>query len=82
MHATGDIISPGINSWGKLWEVYYISDRVHPGGCQGCPAVEEVYLKKTCNINGGIEGNCALLDCWFNHSCSLQLTQAFFDRRG
>ena len=51
-HATGDIISPEINSWKKLWEAYYISDRVHPGVCQGCPTAEEVYPKKTCNVNG------------------------------
>ena len=47
----------------KLQETCYISNRVHPGGCQGCPAVEEAYPKKTCNINGGIKDNCALVDC-------------------
>ena len=36
----------------ELWEAYYISDRVCPGGCQGCPAVEEAYPKKTCNVDG------------------------------
>ena len=36
----------------KLWEASYRSKRVHPGGCQGCPAAEEVYPKKTCNIDG------------------------------
>ena len=39
--ATGDIIPPEINSWKKLWEASYISERVHPGGCQGCPTEEE-----------------------------------------
>ena len=71
MHATGDIISPELNSWKKLWEACYISNRGCPGGCQGSPAVEEVYPKKTCNVDGGIEDNCASLDCWFDHSCSL-----------
>ena len=73
MHAMGDIISPEINSWKKLEEVCYISDRDHPGqgGCQESPTVEEVYPKKTCNVDGGIENNCASLDCWFDHLCSL-----------
>ena len=35
MHAMGDIISPEINSWKKrFWEASYISETVHPGGCQ------------------------------------------------
>ena len=52
MCAMGDIISPEINSQKKLWGAFYISERVHPGGCQGCPAVEEAYPKKTCDIDG------------------------------
>ena len=32
MHATGDIISPEINSWKKFQEASCISKRVHPGG--------------------------------------------------
>ena len=71
MCATGDIISPEINSSKKLQEACYISNWGHPGGCQESPAVEEAYPKKTCNIDGGFEDNCALLDCWFNHFCSL-----------
>ena len=55
----------------QLQEECYISDRVCPGGCQGCPTVEEAYPEKTCNADGCIEDNCALLDCWFDHSCSL-----------
>ena len=69
-HATGDNISLEINSWKKLREACYISDRGHPGGCQECPTAEEAYPKKTHNIDGGIKDNRALLDCWFNHSCS------------
>ena len=48
----GDIISLEINSQKKLQEAYYISERVHPGGCQGCPGAEDAYPKKTCDING------------------------------
>ena len=55
----------------KFWEASYISKRVHPGGCQGCPTAEEAYPKKTCNVNGDIKDNCALLDCCFDHLCSL-----------
>ena len=70
-HATGGIISPEINSQKKFWEASYISERVHPGGCQECPAVEETFPKKTCNINGGVKDNCASWDCCFDHLCSL-----------
>ena len=55
----------------KLKEASYISERVHPGGCQGCHTAEEVYPKKTCDVDGGIKDNCASLDCCFDHSCSL-----------
>ena len=41
-HATGDIISLEINSWKKLWEACYISNRGHPGG------VKDVLLSKRC----------------------------------
>ena len=41
----------------KLWGASYISERVHPGGHQGCPTVEEAYPKKTCNVNGGMKDN-------------------------
>ena len=70
-HAMGDVISLEINSWKKLQEASYISERVCPGACQGCPAVEEAYPKKTCDVNGGIKDNCASLDCCFDHLCSL-----------
>ena len=36
----------------KFLEVSYISERVCPGGCQECSAVEEVYPKKTCDVGG------------------------------
>ena len=49
----------------KLWEASHISERVHPGGCRGCLAVEEACPKNTCNVNGGIKDNCASLDCCF-----------------
>ena len=81
MHAMGDIISPEIHSQKKFQEASYISKRVCPGGCQGCSTAEEAYPKKTCDIDGGIKDTCALLDCCFDHSCSLELTQACFDRR-
>ena len=71
MCSTGDIISLEINSQKKWWEAYYISDRGHPEGCQESPTVEEVYPKKTCDVDGGIVDNCASLDCWFNQLCSL-----------
>ena len=71
MHAMGDIISLEINFKKKLWEACYISDRGHLGECQESPTVEEAYPKKTCDVNGGIEDNCASLDCWFDHLCSL-----------
>ena len=71
MHAMGDIISPEIKSWKQFCEASYISETVHPVGCQGCPAVEEVYPKKTCNVDGGIKDNCASLDCCLDHLCSL-----------
>ena len=69
--ATGDIISPEINSWEKIWEASCIAERVHPGGCQGCPAAEEAYPKKTCDIDGVSK---TTVHCWivcFDHSCSL-----------
>ena len=53
----------------KFQEAAYLSERVHAGGCQECPTVEEAYPKKTCNIDGGVRDNCASLDCCFNHSC-------------
>ena len=68
-HAMGNINSPEINSQKKFWEASYISERVRPGGCQECPTAEEAYPKKTCNVNGGVKDNCALLDCCFDHSC-------------
>ena len=52
MHAMGDIISLEINSQKKLQEAYYISERVCPGGCQGCPTPDNAYPKKTCNVDG------------------------------
>ena len=55
----------------ELQDASYISKRVCPGGCQGCPTAEEVYPKKTCDIDGGIKDNCASLDCWFDQLCSL-----------
>ena len=51
--AMGDIISPESNSQKKLNEACYISNRGHPGGCQGSPAAEEVYPKKTCDVKWG-----------------------------
>ena len=45
----------------KLWEAYYISDRVHPGGCQGCPAVEEAHPKKTSDVDGVSK---TTVHCW------------------
>ena len=61
MCAMGDIISPEINSWGKIWEASYISKRVHPGGCQGCPAAEEANPKKTCDVDGVSK---TTVHCW------------------
>ena len=45
----------------QLWEMYYISDRVHPGGCQGCPTAEEAYPQKTCNVDGVLK---TTVHCW------------------
>ena len=57
MCAMGNIFSPEINSWKKFQEASDISERVHPGGCQECPTLEEAYPKKTCNVDGGVKDN-------------------------
>ena len=55
----------------KFWKAVYLSRRVHSGGCQDCPAVEEMDPKKTCSVDGSVKDNCAWLDCCFDHLCSL-----------
>ena len=65
----------------EFWEAANLSERVCSGGCQDCPSAEETYPKKTCGIDGSVKDNCALLDCCFDHSCSLQLTKAYSYRK-
>ena len=59
--AMGDIISPENNSQKKLQEASYISERVHPGGCQGCPTAEEAYPKKLATLMGVSK---TTVHCW------------------
>ena len=63
MRASGHIISLEFHSHKKLWEMAYVSIRVHPQGNQRHPIMEVTDSKKAGDVIGGVKDNSASLDC-------------------
>ena len=63
MCASGHIISPKFHSHKKLWEMAYVSVRVHQRGNQRHPITESADSKKAGDVIGGVKDNSASLDC-------------------